>query len=131
MPQQVVMGALLQCVPFGLTPSSLIVIPKGKPVLASGMLAATIMDFVPFANILPFGTCSSMSNPVVAAATAAKLGVFTPMPCTPLIVSPWKPGAIKTKINGMPALPNTAICNCMWGGIIKINFAGQFKVNVN
>jgi hypothetical protein len=131
MPQQVVMGALLQCVPFGAAPSSLIVIPKGKLVMASGMLAGTIMDFAPFANILPFGVCNSIANPMVAAATTAALGVLTPMPCIPVPLGPWKPGAIKTKINGIPALPNTAICNCAWGGVIKINFAGQVKVNVN
>lgn len=131
MPQQVVMGASLQCVPFGTAPSSLIVIPKGKLVLASNMLAATIMDFAPVANILPFGMCTSLANPMVASATAAALGVLTPMPCMPVIVAPWAPGAIKTKINGIPALPNTAICNCAWGGVIKINFAGQVKVNIN
>lgn len=131
MPQQVVMGATIQCVPFGVAPSSLIVIPKGPPVLASGMLAATIMDFAPIANILPFGMCSSLANPMVASATAAALGVLTPMPCLPVILGPWKPGAIKTKINKMPALPSTAICNCAWGGVIKIAVPGQIKVSVN
>ncbi|AKG20506.1 DUF4280 domain-containing protein [Calothrix sp. 336/3] len=130
MPQQVCMGASLQCVPFGTAPSSLIVIPKGTPVMASGMLAATVMDFAPIANILPFGMCTSLSNPIVASATAAALGVLTPMPCIPVPTGPWKPGAMKVKINGMPALPNTAICNCAWGGVIKINYAGQFKVSV-
>ncbi|MEH1778446.1 MAG: DUF4280 domain-containing protein [Nostoc sp.] len=130
MPQQVVMGASLQCVPFGATPSSLLVIPKGSPVMVNGMLAATIMDFAPGANILPFGMCTSLTNPMVAAATTAALGVLTPMPCIPMIVSPWKPGAIKVKINNFPALPNTAICNCAWGGVVKINYAGQMKVNI-
>jgi Domain of unknown function (DUF4280) len=130
MPQQVCMGAMLQCVPFGSAPTSLIVIPKGPPVLVNGRLAATIMDFLPIANIATFATCSSMANPVVAAATAAKLGVFTPMPCIPLIVGPWYPGAMKVKINKFPALPSTAVCNCAWGGTIKINFPGQVKVSI-
>ncbi len=77
MPQQVVMGASLQCVPFGAKPSSLLVIPKGLPVMVNGMLAATIMDFAPVANILPFGMCTSLTNPMVAAATTAALGVLT------------------------------------------------------
>jgi Domain of unknown function (DUF4280) len=128
MPQQVCMGAMLQC-SFGMAPSSLIVIPKGTPVL-TGTPAATIMDFAPIVNILPFGMCSSLANPMVAAATTAALGVLTPMPCIPVTVAPWAPGAIKVKINGFPALPSTAICNCAWGGIIKINAPGQFKVSV-
>lgn len=131
MPLQTCMGAMLQCVPFGLAPSSLIVIPKGPPVSVGGVLAATIMDFVPITNIPPFGMCSSIANPAVAAATTAALGVLTPMPCVPVPVGPWKPGAIMTKINNIPALPNTAICNCAWGGVIKINTPGQFTVNVS
>lgn len=129
MPLQVCMGASLQC-SFGAAPSTLIVIPKGAPVLVNGMLAATIFDNIPMANILPFAMCSSIANPAVAAATAAAFGVLTPMPCIPAIVSPWSPGAIKVKIGKIPALPNTAICNCAFGGIIKINTPGQFKLNI-
>jgi hypothetical protein len=125
------MGASLQCIPFGSAPSSLIVIPTGTPVTTNGMLAATIMDFAPIVNIPPFGTCISLANPMVAAATAAALGVLTPMPCIPVIVAPWAPGAMKVYINQMPALPSTAICNCAWGGVIKINFPGQVKVSID
>ncbi|ACK70177.1 conserved hypothetical protein [Gloeothece citriformis PCC 7424] len=127
----VVMGATLQCVPFGTTPSSLIVIPKGLPVFASNRFAATIMDFAPLVNILPFGLCNSLANPTVASATAAALGVLTPMPCIPVTVSPWKPGALKTLINNFNALTDSSICNCTWGGIIKITNPGQFTVQVN
>ncbi|MEO0948583.1 MAG: DUF4280 domain-containing protein, partial [Cyanobacteria bacterium J06641_5] len=81
---QVVAGAMLQC-SFGAAPSSLIVVPKGPPVMAGGPLAATIMDYAPLVNILPFGMCSSLANPSVASATAAALGVLTPMPCVPVI----------------------------------------------
>jgi hypothetical protein len=124
------MGATLQCIPFGVAPSTLIVIPKGTPVTVNGLLAASIMDFVPIANIPPFGMCTSIANPTVAAATTAALGVLTPMPCVPVIVAPWAPGAMKVKIGLFPALPNTAMCNCMWGGVIKIAAPAQFKVNV-
>ncbi len=129
MGQQVVMGAMLQC-SFGAAPSSLIVIPKGPPTMAGGPLAATIMDFAPIANIPPFGMCSSIANPMVAAATAAAFGVLTPMPCIPVTVAPWVVGAPTVLINNFPALNNSAKCMCTWGGVISINMPGQFTVQV-
>ena len=48
--------------------------------------------------------CTSLTNPTVAAATTAALGVLTPMPCIPVVAGPWKPGAAKTMIGGKPAL---------------------------
>ena len=98
--------------------------------LASVLPAATIMDFAPIVNIPPFAMCTSLANPAVAAATTAALGVLTPMPCVPVPLGPWKPGAFKTKIGVFPALTSTSICNCAWGGTIKINSPGQFKVDV-
>lgn len=124
MGQQVVMGAMLQC-SFGVAPSSLIVIPKGMPVMTGGLLAASIMDFAPIANIPPFGVCSSIANPTVAAATAAALGVLTPMPCVPVTVAPWAPGCPTVLINNFSALNNSSKCMGAWGGVISINFAGQ------
>lgn len=130
MPQLVCLGASLQCIPFGTAPSTLMVIPKGTPVLTAVPPAASIMDYAPLVNILPFGLCTSPANPAVAAATAAALGVLTPMPCVPVTVAPWAPGAVKVRVGMFPALPNTAMCNCMWGGVIRINSPGQFKVSV-
>ena len=28
-------------------------------------------------------------------------------------------------IAGMPALDNVSVCNCVWGGVIQVGFAGQ------
>jgi hypothetical protein len=126
---QVVNGALLQC-SFGLTPSSLIVIPKGPPVSASGPLAATIMDYAPIANILPFGLCASPLNPTVIAATAAALGVPTPMPCIPVTVAPWITGSPTVLINNVPALNATSKCMCTWGGVIQIVSPGQVQMMI-
>ena len=70
MGNQVCMGAMCQC-SFGMAPSSLVVTPENKT-LTSNMPAATIMDNVPMKNIMPFGMCTSMSNPTVASATAAR-----------------------------------------------------------
>ncbi len=75
---QVAMGAMMTC-SFGVAPGSLIVLPTSL-VMAGGVPAATIMDSKPIVNIPPFGMCNSMANPTVIAATAAALGVLTPMP---------------------------------------------------
>ena len=82
MANAVCMGAMCAC-SFGMTPSALVVTPE-KPgdawVYAHGHHAA--LDCMK--NIMPFGMCSSLANPQVAAATAAALGVLTPMPCVPV-----------------------------------------------
>lgn len=123
------MGALLQC-SFGVAPASLVVVPKGPPVMADGVPMATIMDHVPMVNIATFGMCTSLANPVVASATAAALGVLTPMPCVPATAAPWVPGAPTVTIGGMPALDSNSTCMCTWGGVIKINAPGVMTVQV-
>lgn len=122
------MGAMIKCafaVPPGTT--SLVVVPKELPVSAGGPFAATIMDFAPLVNIPTFGMCMSPSNPTVAAATAAALGVLTPMPCIP-VTTPWKPGSPTVQINNFPALTNTCTSQCSWGGVITVVSPGQVTV---
>ena len=121
------MGALLKC-SFGVAPSSLVVLPTNRVLTKTP--DANIMDHVPMLNIMPFGMCQSPSNPMVAAATAAALGVLTPMPCIPVTPAPWVPGCATVMIAKMPALNNSSKLNCIWGGIIEINFAGQTTVNI-
>ncbi|MFL5349778.1 MAG: DUF4280 domain-containing protein [Hyalangium sp.] len=122
---QVVTGAMLQC-SFGVAPSSLTVLPTNK-VLATTP-AANIMDNKPMLNILPFGMCQSPANPMVAAATAAALGVLTPMPCVPATAAPWAPGCPTVLIGNMPALESNSKCMCNWGGVIQVVVPGQFTV---
>lgn len=129
MPQQVCMGAMMTC-SFGAAPSSLIVLPINR-VMTSNMPAANIMDNKPIVNIPPFGMCSSLANPTVAAATTAALGVLTPMPCVPVTIAPWTPGTEDVLIANMPALNNTCTLNCMWAGVISISQAGQVTVEVS
>jgi Domain of unknown function (DUF4280) len=129
MAEQVCAGAMMMC-SFGVAPSSLIVIPKGMPVLAGGPPAATIMDFAPIANIPPFSMCTTLSNPTVAAATTAAFGVLTPMPCVPVTPAPWIVGAPTVLINNFPALNSTSKCMCAWGGVIQFTYAGQVTVQV-
>jgi len=124
---QVCMGATLQC-SFGAAPSSLVVLPVNRTLTA--VPAATIMDHAPLVNILPFGMCSSPSNPTVAAATAAALGVLTPMPCVPVTPAPWIVGAPTVLIGKMPALNNTSKLMCAWGGVIQVVSPGQTKMMI-
>ncbi len=121
------MGALLKCT-FGVAPSALMVLPLSRVLTA--VPDANIMDNKPMMNILPFGMCLSMSNPMVAAATAAALGVPTPMPCIPATVAPWVPGAPTVLIGNLPALNNSSKLMCMWGGVIGITVPGQFTVAI-
>lgn len=122
MPIQVVNGATLMC-SFGMAPSNLLVTPENR-VLSGNQPAANIMDFVPMKNIMPFGMCTTPSNPTVASATAAASGVLTPMPCMP-VTTPWKPGATTVLLGYQPALDNTCTCQCTWGGVITVSVPGQ------
>ena len=121
------MGAMLQC-SFGVAPSSLVVLPLNR--VLTGTPAANIMDNKPIVNVPPFGMCSSPANPTVAAATAAALGVLTPMPCVPVTPAPWVHGAPTVLIANMPALDNNSKLMCTWGGVIQINSPGQATVEI-
>jgi len=127
MPLQVCMGASLQC-SFGAAPSTLAVLPKNRVLTQTP--DANIMDNVPLVNIMPFGMCSSATNPAVIAATSAALGVFTPAPCVPVIPAPWAPGAPTVLIGNMPALNESSKLMCAWGGVIQILVPGQVTVQV-
>lgn len=120
-------GAMCTC-SFGMAPSSLIVTPENKTV--SMMPLATIMDYVPLKNIMPFGMCSSMANPQVAAATVAALGVLTPMPCIPVISAPWAPGSPTVLIANKPTLNQSSKLICCWGGVIQIGYPGTNNIQI-
>ncbi|MCD8351198.1 MAG: DUF4280 domain-containing protein [Planctomycetaceae bacterium] len=120
-------GAICQC-SFGVAPCPLTVLPKNR--VNCGTPAANIMDNVPMVNLASFGMCQSITNPTVAAATAAALGVLTPMPCVPVLPAPWVPGSPTVLIGNMPALNDKSILMCAWAGVIKINLPGQFTCSV-
>jgi hypothetical protein len=128
MPMQVVNGAQLMCT-FGAAPSVLTVLPLNC-VMDNSVPAANIMDHVPMMNIMPFGMCMSIANPEVASATAAALGVLTPMPCIPATSAPWVPGAPTVMIANQPALDNTSKCMCNWAGVISVVMPGQVNTMI-
>jgi uncharacterized Zn-binding protein involved in type VI secretion len=111
-------GATCMC-SFGDAPAVLNVLPTG--VTVQGRPAAVVTNSTPL-NVPTFGMCNSISNPEVAAATAAKFGVLTPMPCVP-VLTPWIPLSTTT-IQGQPALVAGSTCMCAWGGVIEIVMPG-------
>ena len=117
MGQFVCQGAMLQC-SFGMAPGTFSVLDPMRP-KCMNMAIGNIMDNKPMVNIAPFGMCQSMANPTVASATAAAMGVLTPMPCVPVITSPWTPPG-SVKVMNVPALINNAKCFCTWGGVISV-----------
>ena len=128
MPMQVCMGAMMQCT-FGMAPSSLVVLPNNR-VITQQVPDANIMDHIPLVNIMPFGMCMSPANPTVAAATAAALGVLTPMPCIPATPAPWVTGAPTVLLGNFPTLDNVSQLTCNWGGVIMFVTPGEFTVDV-
>jgi len=130
MPMQVCMNAQMMCT-MGMAPSNLIVLPINR-VLTNNVPDANIMDHIPLVNIMPFGMCISPANPMVAAATAAAMGVLTPMPCIPNTPAPWVTGAISPPVllGNQPSLDNVSQLMCIWAGVITFITPGEFTVNI-
>lgn len=117
----VVMGAKLKC-SQGNAPASLTIAPGMAS--AGDKPLATVMDFVPMANIPAFGMCMTQANPQVASATTAAQGVLTPQPCIPVTTAPWSPGSEVSKVNDVKFLTDDSTCNCQWTGSISITDPG-------
>jgi len=101
MPNHVCHGAMLKCT-MGMAPSSLVVLP-----------------------IKLVNTSNVPANPMVAAATAAAMGVLTPMPCIPVTPAPWTPGSPTVTLANQPALNKSSMLMCNWAGQISIEMEGQ------
>ncbi|MBR5969434.1 MAG: DUF4280 domain-containing protein [Lachnospiraceae bacterium] len=122
-----VMTAQTQCT-MGTAPAPLKV-TSNQMVLADNKPIATIRDGQAMANVGPYGMCTSMANPQVAAATAAKFGTLTPMPCVP-VTGAWVPNNPKLLIAGTPCLTKDDQMPCAYGGMISVVAPGQVKVNL-
>lgn len=128
MAQIVTTGAVATC-SFGTAPGNVTATSQAS-CLVEGKPAATIQD-AQAANITPFGMCTSLANPQVAAATAAALGVLTPQPCMLVPAGTWIPTKPTVLIGGKPCL--TADCKLICangGGCISIVSPGQAKTVV-
>jgi hypothetical protein len=108
---------------FGMAPAALNALPASR-VLVEGRPVADITSTATGVNIAPFGMCTSLSNPTVAAATSAALGVLTPMPCVPVVPAPWAPGAPTTLVGGKPMLVAPSTATCAYGGVISLTNPG-------
>lgn len=128
MGQPVVNGATTMCT-MGLAPSALVVLPD-KTTLVENLPVASIMDNKPFVNVLPFGLCNSLANPITAAQTAAALGVLTPGACTPVIPAPWMPGSPTVLVKNQPALTAQSKCMCAYGGVISVTVSPAVRTNI-
>ena len=125
MPKFLATGATLQCT-MGAAPSVFTAqgLP-GVPMVLGSLPAATITEFVAMMNIMPFAMCQSPQNPMVAAATAAAMGVLTPMPCIPNVVAPWAPPSQCATANGIPLATAQSTCTCAWAGTISVQMPTQ------
>lgn len=119
----VVTGAVLSCSQE--SAKSKLQTPFSHGVYSRGKAQMNIMDYKPNINIMPFGMCSSMANPAVAAATAANSGKLTKMPCTPIVTMPWLNGKQNVLIAKQPALMNKCTNHCIYKGTISIEDDGQ------
>lgn len=123
MPKLVVNGASLKC-DQGAAPAKLVVLPVLQSDI-DGQPIATIMDHKPTVNIPPFGMCRTQANPTVAAATAAAMGVLTPMPCVPITSNPWSAGSSFGDLQDDKLLTSDCKCLCQWTGQIEITDPGS------
>jgi hypothetical protein len=119
MAKLLVTGSILQC-SMGAAPCAFVSqsLPAAPQILGA-LPAANVTEFTVM-NIATFGMCQSEANPEVAAATAAALGVLTPMPCVPNVVAPWAPAAITSAVNGLALATEESKCTCAWGGQISV-----------
>ena len=126
MPEPAAVATAITKCSFGVAPCPLDVLPTNN-VLIEGRPAATI-SCCEIVNLPTFGMCTTLSNPEVASATTAALGVLTPMPCVP-VLTPWIP-ASETLIGGEPALVSASTCMCAYGGVVEILFPGTTETLV-
>ena len=111
---------------MGVAPSSLVVLPINM-VNTSNVPAANIMDHIPMVNIMPFGMCQSLANPMVATATVGGDGRADADALHP--DDAWRPGrpGSPTVMLGPPALAQQefAMLMCNWAGQISVAYEGQ------
>ena len=111
------------CDHFGVTDDvDLIMGTFSKSLASIGGFIASDFDTINYLRHTTRSYIFSASN--TPAATAAAMGVLTPMPCVPVIAAPWAPGG-QERIANMPALLDNCKCICNWGGNISVTMPGN------
>lgn len=109
--------------------SAVLTVTSQQTVSICKMPAATIQDGAALSNVPTFGMCSNPANPTVASATAAAMGVLTPMPCVPATVA-WAPGCPTVTVCKRPLLNSTSKLTCSYGGVIQVTVTPAMTVKV-
>ncbi|USO02363.1 MAG: DUF4280 domain-containing protein [Alphaproteobacteria bacterium] len=119
------MGCVQMCT-FGMAPMPFLPIPSNiftvEPV-------GSMVDIIPFMNIMPFAMCVSLLNPMVLSATIAAFGILIPMPCIPIPVMPRTPAAYNIlRDDALPVATVPSMTMCAWIGVITPIVPDQFEV---
>ena len=122
-------GAKISC-SFGSGPKSMLVLPLNRTLTANTKPIANILDIIPFVNIPAFGNCLSpaQSNELENGRTCPR---FYSVFLHSHTVSPWSPGAKKTKIGQQPVVLANSKTMCAWAGSISVVNPGQVKIDCN
>jgi len=106
-------GALITC-SWSVPPLPPFVVPltvlPDNRILLHKQPMASCMDFIPLVNIPPIGMCGSPDSEAVQAALGS------PVPCTPVVLSPWKSPKANVLLAGENALLDNCTCDCELGG---------------
>ena len=122
-------GAKIKC-SFGAGPKSMVVLPLNRTLTANTKPIENTLDVIPFLNIPAFGQCKSPANHMNWK-MAGPVPVFVPSSCIPIPVSPWSPGAKKTKLGNQPVVLENSKTMCVWAGSITVTDPGQKKIDCN
>lgn len=106
-------GTQMRCI-MSAIPTQFIADPN-RTVFIEGAQMGNIMDNK-ISNLRPGMMCQSLANPAVASATAAAMGVLTPQPSMLTPLGPWIMGKFNVLVQGQPALLNTDMLMCSFGG---------------
>ena len=98
-----------------------LIVTSQTTVFADKQLCATVDDFIPMENIMPFGPCALTPLPPSPSGG----------PCVPKTTSPWQPGSPTVKHEKQRALRECDTLQCATGGTISVLFAGQIPYDVD
>ena len=106
-------------------------VAMGLPTVTTSATPALNGSSATIVELPNFGMCTSQENPTVAAATAAAMGVLTPMACVPVFIPPWSGTSTTVNLAGLPAVNAMSSLTCSWGGTIKVTVTANQTVKTS